>query len=235
MTIFHIFSKRQKKLREKVPDVYEYAKIPKPLRVQIVHIWQDTIGDSHDYDRGSGVKGTYKFIVDTLRREYGVFSLGAGHPYFKHMSELENFLLTEQDTEKVLDAVELSFRIIDKVTRNHGYLGRPNSSELADGAIQELNARFKEHSISFQYVAGNVIRVDSELLHTEVVKPALTLLRRPGYAGAQAEFLKAHEHYRDGNTKEALSECLKAFESTMIDLRQARLEVRRKGHEQNFD
>jgi len=135
----------------------------------------------------------------------------------------------------VLDAVELSFRIIDKVTRNHGYLGRPNSSELADGAIQELNARFKEHSIGFQYVAGNVIRVDSELLHTEVVKPALTLLRRPGYAGAQAEFLKAHEHYRDGNTKEALSECLKAFESTMIDLRQARLEVRRKGHEQNFD
>src|SRR5205823_3877766 len=155
MTIFHIFSKRQKKLREKVPDVYEYAKIPKPLRVQIVHIWQDTIGDSHDYDRGSGVKGTYKLIVDTLRREYGVFSLGAGHPYFKHMSELENFLLT---------------------------------------------------------------------VH-----------RRPGYAGAQAEFLKAHEHYRDGNTKEALSECLKAFKSTMIDLRQARLEVRRKGHEQNFD
>jgi hypothetical protein len=215
MAIFDIFSKRQKKLRGEPTDVYQYAKIPKPLRVQIVHIWRDTIGGTQDYDQGSGVKGTYKFIVDTLRREYGVFSLGADHPYFKYMSELENFLLGEQDTEKVIDAIELSFRVIDRVTRKSSYLGRYDSSERADEAIAELNTRFKEHGIGFQYVAGNVIRVDSELLHTEVVKPALTLLRRPGYAGAQAEFLKAHEHYRDGNTKEALSECLKAFESTM--------------------
>ena len=27
--------------------------------------------------------------------------------------------------------------------------------------------------------------------------------------------MKAHEHYRHGNNKEALNECLKAFESTM--------------------
>jgi hypothetical protein len=52
-------------------------------------------------------------------------------------------------------------------------------------------------------------------LHTEVVKPALALLRGAEYEGAQAEFLKAHEHYRRGNTTEALIECLKAFESTM--------------------
>ena len=32
---------------------------------------------------------------------------------------------------------------------------------------------------------------------------------------AQQEFLKAHEHYRHGNAKEALNECLKAFESLM--------------------
>jgi hypothetical protein len=216
MAIFDIFSKRQKKLREKVPDIYEYAKIPRSLRVQIVHIWRDTIGDSRDYDQSSGVKQTYKFIVNTLCREYGVFSLSGGESdYFKYKQELENFLLTEQDTEKVLDAVELSFRLIDRLTRDYGYLGRSNSSKLADDAIEELNARFKEHRIGFQYVAGKVIRVDSQLLHTEAVKPALALLQRPGYKGAQAEFLKAHEHYRHGNTKEALSECLKAFESTM--------------------
>jgi hypothetical protein len=215
MAIFDIFSKRQKNPQEKVPDIYEYAKIPKPLRVQIIHIWQDTIGGSNDYDR-SRVKGTYEFIVKTLCREYGVFSL-SGHTsdYFKYKTELENFLLTEQETEKVLDAVELSFRIIDRVTRDLDYLGRYNSSELADAAIEELNARFKEHRIGFQYVTGKVIRVDSELLHTEVVKPALALLQHPGYKGAQDEFLKAHERYRHGNTKEVLSECLKAFESTM--------------------
>jgi hypothetical protein len=53
------------------------------------------------------------------------------------------------------------------------------------------------------------------LLHAEVVKPALALLRTKEYVGAQEEFLKAYEHYRHGRTKEALAECLKALESVM--------------------
>jgi hypothetical protein len=147
-----------------------------------------------------------------------VFSLAITDTGFggrTHIEELANFFLNEEDTEKVLDAVELSFRVIDRMTRNRDYLCRPNPSEVADKAIAELNARFKEHGVGFQFVAGEVIRADSELLHTEVVKPALALLQGADYAGAQAEFLKAHEHYRHGNNKEALSECLKSFESTM--------------------
>ncbi len=54
-----------------------------------------------------------------------------------------------------------------------------------------------------------------DFIHTEIVKPALRLLGQKQYAGAQQEFLKAHEHYRKGNAKEALNECLKAFESVM--------------------
>src|SRR5690606_39202838 len=45
--------------------------------------------------------------------------------------------------------------------------------------------------------------------------PALHLLNSKRFAGAQEEFLKAHEHYRKQNTKEALNEALKAFESTL--------------------
>ena len=80
---------------------------------------------------------------------------------------------------------------------------------------EELNDRFKEHGVGYQFANGKIIRTDSELIHSEVVKPALMLLNQKHYAGAQAEFLKAHEHYRKGNAKEALSECLKAFESVM--------------------
>ena len=60
-----------------------------------------------------------------------------------------------------------------------------------------------------------MIRIDSELIHSEIVKPALKLLEQPHYAGAQEEFLKAHRHYREGNAKEAISNCLNAFESVM--------------------
>ena len=38
MTIISTFSKRQKVLRQEVPDVHYYDKIPTELRVQIVHV-----------------------------------------------------------------------------------------------------------------------------------------------------------------------------------------------------
>jgi len=218
MGIFDIFSKRQKQLRGDVPDVYSYDTIPQPLRVQVVHIWQDTIGDRNEYhDSYRGAYGAYKLIVDALCREYGVFKLTGAKEYGdrNYLSELANFILLEQETEKVLDAIELSFRVIDRMTRNFDYLHRQRASEIADEAIVELNARFQEHAVGFQLADGEIIRVDSKLIHAEVVKPALTLLHQKEYAGAQAEFLKAHEHYRHGNTKEALTECLKALESVM--------------------
>jgi len=43
----------------------------------------------------------------------------------------------------------------------------------------------------------------------------LSLLADKRYAGAQKEFLTAHQHYRKGENEQAISEALKAFESTM--------------------
>lgn len=118
--------------------------------------------------------------------------------------------------------IELSFRLIDRVTRRHSYLRRANSDEIATSCIEELNARFREHGVGYQYDSGEIIRVDSELIHVEAVKPALLLLRGANYSGAQEEFLGAFEHYRHGKNKEALNECLKAFESTMKAICQKR-------------
>lgn len=41
--IFDLFSKRQKKLKGDVPDVYVYDNIPNALRVQIINIWYDSL------------------------------------------------------------------------------------------------------------------------------------------------------------------------------------------------
>lgn len=216
MAIFDLFSKRQKKLRGDVPDVYAYDDLPQALRTQIVHIWLDTLGNGDQYFQGQ-VREIYPLIVNTLCREYGLFKLPGAKDYGDrdYINELANFFLREQDTERAIDAVELSFRLIDHATRNWNYLHRPDASDIADAAIEELNGRFKEHGIGYQFVNDEIIRIDSELVHSEVVKPALRLLNQKNYAGAQQEFLKAHEHYRHGNAKEALNECLKAFESLM--------------------
>jgi hypothetical protein len=216
VAIFDIFSKRQKKQRGEVPDVYTYTDLPGALRAQIVLIWLDTLGKAEQYYTGQ-VKEAYEFIVNTLCREYGLFRLPGAKDYGdrEYIQELVNFFLQETNIEKALDAVELSFRIIDRFTRKWDYLNRQQASEVADAAIEELNSRLKEHGIGYQYSDGEIIRIDSEFVHAEVVKPVLRLLNQKQFSGAQEEFLKAHEHYRLGNAKEALNESLKAFESVM--------------------
>ena len=216
--IFDLFSKRQKKLRGDIPDVYTYDDVPSALRVQIVHIWYDALGNKGSYFHSSNkVKSTYKFIVDTLCREYGLFHLPSHDKYNDRMylNELANFFLNEKDIDKVIDVIELSFKAINHFTKDYYYLSRHNGSELIENAINELNNRFKEHGVGFQFVENEIIRIDSELLHTEAVKPALKLLNHKNYQGAQEEFLSAYEHYRHGKNKESLNDCLKAFESTM--------------------
>lgn len=57
--------------------------------------------------------------------------------------------------------------------------------------------------------------MDSQYVHREVVKPAIMLLQDDMFQGASDEFLRAHEHYRQGRDKEAIVEAEKAFESTL--------------------
>jgi hypothetical protein len=57
--------------------------------------------------------------------------------------------------------------------------------------------------------------MDSQFLHAEVVKPALTLLNTKGFEGPAQEFMDAFDHFRHGRNKEASDAALKSFESTM--------------------
>lgn len=218
MPIIDLFSKRKAKERGEISDIYSYDEIPQPLRIQIIHIWNETLGNIDEYRKTSSqIKDTYKFIDKALCREYGMFSLTSKYQDrdINYYEDLRSFLLEEKDSEKVIDAIELSFRVIDKWTRRYDYRSIRNPNELVDNAIEELNFRFREHSIGYQYENGNIIRVDSEYLHSQTVKPVLLLLYAEEFKGVNDEFLNAHEHYRKGEHKECLNYCLKAFESMM--------------------
>jgi hypothetical protein len=207
-----LFSKRQKRARGEVPDVYVYDDLPNPLRVQILHIVNDTFGTDSEY--GDHAAKAYEFVKQALCREYGVFEL-IKYPKSDQESVF-NFFLQEESVERALDVVEVCFRVIHRhIAEDHAYLYNTHRKIKPDDAIAELNVRFKEHGVGYQFESGEIIRVDSEFLHAEAVKPALTLLRDKGFKGANEEFLQAHEHYRHGRYKECLVESLKAFESTM--------------------
>lgn len=202
MPIHDIYSKRQKRLRGEVSDVFEYELIPETLRVQILHIISDCTGNMAMH--------LYQYVHKTLCREYGLFELA-------NTSSVESnvtvFFRTVPMYEQALDVIEVSFQFIDKVTRIANFDRKPLIT--VDDAIFELNTRFKEHGIGYQFVSGELIRMDSTYTHSEIVLPVLRLLNSKSFDGANEEYLKAHEHYRHRRNKECLAECLKAFESTL--------------------
>ena len=212
MSIFDLFSKRQRRARGDVPDLYAYDNLPQQLRVQIVHIITDAFGEDH-YGSEQAVK-LYKFVNDALCREYGVFELVTRSDSNK--GSVCHFFLGEESVERALDVVELCFKMINTYIRDeYKYVNNTNRNIEPDAAIAELNVRFKEHGVGYQFESNELIRIDSNFLHSEAVKPTLLVLQGKNFQGPNDEFLRAHEHYRHGRHKECLVDALKSFESTM--------------------
>ena len=213
MPSFDTFAKRMARARNAgKPVLYKYDELPAQLRAQIVHILQDTIGrtpERNPYSSPSQEEMWWKAMHDILAKEIGVFRLRDA--YEDYDLQCLNFIIESQDFEQVMSLVEIAIRFIDRVLKDR----YPNKAQLYNDAIDDLNQRFREHAIGYHYEFGCLIRVDSQYLHAEAVEPALSLLYDAGFSGAQDEFMEAHEHYRKGNNKDAITNALKAFESTM--------------------
>lgn len=195
LAVLNLYSKRKKAAANAgKPDVYRYDVLPPALRVQIVHIWNDMFGG---YDPYSG--SAWPYLHDAIAREKGMFALSEwGNPRERCVS-----YFTTCSTDDALDMIECSFGEIG------GY------PEALNEAIEELNQRFREHGVGYQFSNDTIIRVDSEYVHAEVVKPALALISNAAFASANTEFLTAHRHYRESNFKDCVVAANRAFETTL--------------------
>jgi hypothetical protein len=215
MALYETFSKRQKKLRNQgAADPYQYDTFPKPLRVQISTLLVNGLGSyGTDYRPGDGAS-RWDHIHDTLAHEYGVFELAKGQ---NNQERCLRFLLQTDNVEMSLDFVELGFRIVHALQQSYLKQGRvwEDERKQCERILRELNYRLREHNLGYQFEEGNLIRIDSQYIHAEVVKPALALLHEIGFSGPSSEFLQAHEHYRAQRYPEAIAGALKAFESAM--------------------
>lgn len=194
-------------------DVYQYSSVPPPTRVQIRQIAQSTFGNDRRrvtiWENNPAGAWAHKVYTHEKGRDHLGFS--AENPQYDLLKFLES-----TDGENFVDVLEVicvSFlHIIGDTTYWKARWGAVLSPEAA---IEQINFRLRDAGFGFQFENDRMVRVDSQFVHSEVVKPALTLLSRRGYEGPQAEFLAAHDHYRAGRHKEAITEAAKAFESLM--------------------
>lgn len=218
MPVYDLYSKRKRRAERGLePEVFDYDTIPQSLRTQLRQVFTAAIGPYREYGEFSTPSNNneaWEKICEILRRELGVDNL------VSHGADPKEEVLryiADAETDDVLSAVELCARWIERVmAKKPPYdLEKLGVTQNPQDALEELNHRFREGSVGYEYSSGEIIRVDSRLLHAEVVKPALALLRDSRFKGAEEEFLQAHAHFRSGKTKEAVTAANSAFESVM--------------------
>jgi hypothetical protein len=178
---------------------------------------QDAIGPYGEgmYDTTPGAR-IYNELVRMMRREVATFALPpSGGPYCTPDKEYFDWFLNEPDNIRVLDGLELACRALEVVVEpdKHNFRGYAKTS--TKDAVDEINARLLESGYGYQYASGQILRVDSQLVHAEIVVPALAVLTDKKFKSAEKEFLAAHSAYRNQDYETCLIECGKSFESIL--------------------
>lgn len=207
--LYKLFSERIKN-KDGEPEVYIYDEFPEAFRNQVFYIMADVLDQYEGYE-----DDLWGYMHDTFSREKGLKRLGR---YDKGLERYNVETYTNVSSqEDFLDLVDYIFHLFDTGCRDiqPQYRYDLDTNAMVDKAIEELNYRFKQHNLGYEFVNGEVIRIDNKVLHQEVVKPALRLLYEEGFDGAEEEFRKAFEYRRKGDNKNAILEAGKSFESTM--------------------
>lgn len=214
MGIFDLFSKRQADAAKSgKADVYQYTNIPSKVRVQIQQIairaigLVGTPGDVINPDKDNEL---WSRIESIYLREMGVNFL----THDRFAGERILAFMEKCTTEQWLDLLDLIVKAIQEASGNASFRQKWHVSVTAEDAIHEINYRLRQAGVGYQVEGRNLIRVDSQFIHAEVVKPALALLSGRDFAGPMEEFLSAHQYYRAGDYRQAVSMAASALEST---------------------
>jgi AbiJ N-terminal domain 4 len=200
------------------PDVYVYDDLPPFLRKQLSQIFTCCIGPGYNpglYDMSAPPNANkyWTAIAELLDREiptFGRFATATAHEWCMA------YLKSSDDLPGVLSLIEVCCRMMEQTTKEPGHAlsSRGVRQRPADG-LEEVNIRFKNARVGYQFEAGDIVRVDSQFVHAEVVKPALELLAAPEFAEANREFRLAHEHYRAGKLRDCNTAALRSMETVL--------------------
>lgn len=213
--MYKLYSQRKKEAEQGISDVYIYDKFCREFRNQYMHIIKDVFGIYPDVKNIYMSNGKYidmwAFSCKAFAREKGLKYLQTSYSGATNTYEAYGHYVDISDDSDFLDLLDFTFTeiISNKSIFGHGY------SEVVNLAIKELNFRFKQHSLGYEFINGELIPKTNEFIHTEIIKPALHLLNNKIFEGAEQEYFQAFEHYKKGQNKDAILNAIKAFESVL--------------------
>lgn len=212
-------------------QILEYDVLPKRFIGQACYCLVDAIGSYQPFYDGDLAR-YWNWIGQPLSndiwfrcneqadRDNGIYQGWQGDfdPQDSYLSRLQEV----ESAEMALDLIETAFHYAHHFSVDPGFdkleiMANHQGNPLA--AANVLNKRFAQHNlgyrISIKGLTVEIVRIDSEYLHSEVVLPTLDGLEEPGFQGPLHEFREAIRLLNTGEYKSSMNESLKAFESTM--------------------
>lgn len=234
---YKLYSQRLEERLGTNKDIFEYTTLPQPALNHIRHILIHEIGEfspeinffSNASGAGAHYSNFYEDIAITVVEEHGLEEFTKYTPYQRDnevgMNDVLRFISLNNGEVIALDVLELIFRQIDFVLPKIIELENENQNPFshiqppkrlpAPELIALLNKRLKQHNFGYRYEAGTLIRLDSEFIHSEATRPALTLLSNPVFDDAHKLFLAAHRNLLEANLDSTLNSANKALEATL--------------------
>ncbi len=194
---------------------------PKPLTAEFRHrvlmALRDSLGD------GDRLYGFWAEVHTKLQYLHGKPRLSSGNaaPFPDSLS----FLLSCSDTD-FLSFIEYALESHWQLDSAEKVLAHFNQFLLVDDLpyaitdyiwteIIETNMHGGKQKVRRLTAHPQVIVRGSQVTHALAIEPALTLLKRPEFVAANAEFLDGLSDYRKGDYGDCLTKCGSAFESVL--------------------
>lgn len=154
MSIHNLYFKRGQEL----PDVFQYEELSVKFKNQCYHIWNEFLNQVVDRDKRF-IQDLFKYIYDAILMEEGLKFLFEHNElrFNTHKQQIELYFDVTKDINKELTVLELIFQgteIVEKLERENHIHFKISSKK----AQEELNYRFKENGIGFQYESELIIK-----------------------------------------------------------------------------
>ena len=211
--MYKLFSQRKREEEQGVSDVYLYDNFGKGFRNQFLHIISDIFTGNNGGEAYYLLKGQINFWEISCKlfaREKGLKYIYSGFGDANNRNAFEYYVDQCSNTD-FLDLLDFIFSKIIANKQTEKIVGK----EKIEYGIEELNYRFMQHSLGYEFIDGKLIVKTNEVIHQNIIKPTLYLLNNKKFRGAEQEYLQAFDFYKQGKNKDAILNAIKSFESVL--------------------